>query len=183
MLTLLLCVVCAAGGAARGSRAQRHEDASEFGPIVRAYLDYLRDQQEVVDDRVSRREVNRAYYAHNSNRIRALRQMAIRIARETDNDYLPELEAVTSDEFDLLFDEPPKPRDLRAGEVLVHQFRFLGTVAAGREVFYLFARLDPYEQVELKKKAAAEAGRNARTAAPPAATNAGASRPRRAASP
>ena len=67
----------------------------EFGPVVRAYLGYLRNEQEVVDDRASRREVSAAYYRHNSNRIRALRQIAIRIARETQNDYLPELEAVS----------------------------------------------------------------------------------------
>lgn len=30
---------------------------SEFGPVVRAYLGYLRNEQEVVDDRASRREV------------------------------------------------------------------------------------------------------------------------------
>ena len=68
---------------------QRSDD--EFGPVVRAYLGYLRNEQEVVDDRVSRREVSPAYYRHNSNRIKALRQIAIRLARESNNDYLPEL--------------------------------------------------------------------------------------------
>src|SRR5262245_59691750 len=65
----------------------------EFGPVVRAYLGYLKAEQEVVDDRVSRREVSSSYYRRNSNRIKALRQMAIRLARQTHNDYLPELEA------------------------------------------------------------------------------------------
>ena len=59
---------------------QRSDD--EFGPVVRAYLGYLRNEQEVVDDRVSRREVSANYYRHNSNRIKALRQMAIRLARD-----------------------------------------------------------------------------------------------------
>jgi hypothetical protein len=53
----------------------------EFGPVVRAYLGYLRAEQEVVDDSVSRHEVSPAYYRRNSNRIKALRQMAIRLAR------------------------------------------------------------------------------------------------------
>ena len=30
----------------------------EFGPVVRAYLGYLKNEQEVVDDRASRREVS-----------------------------------------------------------------------------------------------------------------------------
>ena len=55
----------------------------EFGPVVRAYLGYLRNEQEVVDDRASRHEVSRGYYRRNSNRIKALRQMAIRLARVT----------------------------------------------------------------------------------------------------
>jgi hypothetical protein len=124
----------------------------EFGPVVRAYLGYLRNEQEVVDDRVSRREISLTYYRRNSNRIKALRQMAIRIARETHNDYLPELEAVASNEFGLLFERRPQPDTLRVGEVLRNTFRFLGTVHTG-EAFYIFARLDPYEQAELTEKA------------------------------
>lgn len=127
----------------------------EFGPVVRAYLGYLKNEQEVVDDRASRREVSSAYYRHNSNRIKALRQMAIRLARESHNDYLPELEAVSTDEFGLLFgSNTPQPGRLRTGEVLRNTFRFLGIVRAGG-IFYLFARLDPYEQAEQSEKASA----------------------------
>jgi len=127
----------------------------EFGPVVRAYLGYLKAEQEVVDDRVSRREVSSHYYRRNSNRIKALRQMAIRLARQTHNDYLPELEAVAGDEMRLLFgSQPPPPAQLKAGEVLRNTFRFLGVVRAG-ETFYLFARLDPYEQAELSEKSSA----------------------------
>lgn len=127
----------------------------EFGPVVRAYLGYLKNEQEVVDDRASRHEVSASYYRRNSNRIRALRQMAIRLARETHNDYLPELEAVSGNEMNLLFgSNPPQIARLKAGEVLRNTFRYLGTVRAG-ETFYLFARLDPYEQAELTEKASA----------------------------
>ena len=127
----------------------------DFGPVVRAYLGYLKNEQEVVDDRVSRREVSSSYYRRNSNRIRALRQMAIKLARETHNDYLPELEAVSADEMGLLFgSNAPQPARLKAGEVLRNTFRFLGVVRAG-ETFYLFARLDPYEQAELTEKSSA----------------------------
>src|SRR5215216_7739758 len=127
----------------------------EFGPVVRAYLGYLRNEQEVVDDRVSRREVSAMYYRRNSNRIKALRQMAIRLARESHNDYLPELEAVSGEEMNILFgSNPPQPANLKAGEILRNTFRYLGVVRAG-ETFYLFARLDPYEQAELTDKASA----------------------------
>lgn len=128
--------------------AQALDEDVQYGPVVRAYLGYLKNEQEVVDDRASRREITPAYYRRNSNRIRALRQMATRIARETRNDYLPELEAVSADEFGLLFEQPPHPSVLRVGEVFRTKFRYLGVVRSN-EVFYVFARLDPYEQSEL----------------------------------
>ena len=79
--------------------------------------------------------------------------MDVRIARTNDNDFLPELEAVPQAEFDQLFDDPlPEPASLREGETLGYKFRFLGVVPVRAEKFYLFARLDPYEQAELRKK-------------------------------
>jgi hypothetical protein len=133
------------------SHGQETQPSEEFGPVVRAYLGYLNSEQEVVDDRASRHEISPRYYRRNSNRIRALRQMALNIARESGNDYLPELEAAARDEFKTLFDKPPNPRTFRAGQVLDNTYRFLGTVRTG-ETFYVFARLDPYEKAELTKK-------------------------------
>ena len=131
---------------------QNQASEQEFGPVVRAYLGYLRNEQEVVDDRASRREVSATYYRHNSNRIKALRQMAIRLARGSHNDYLPELEAVSAGEMRLLFGpQAPPVSTLKVGEVVRNTFRFLGTVRSG-DVFYLFARLDVYEQAELSEK-------------------------------
>ena len=154
-LYLILCL------SARVS-AQTHDEGGQYGPVVRAYLGYLKGEQEVVDDRASRHEVTPAYYRRNSNRIRALRQMAMRIAEETGNDYLPELEAVSADEFGLLFELPPHLNALRVGEVFRTTFRYLGLVRSG-EVFYIFARLDPYEQSELmaRKRSDAEAQNSA----------------------
>ncbi|HEX8846850.1 MAG TPA: hypothetical protein VF791_19560 [Pyrinomonadaceae bacterium] len=179
-------LVFAAGGVGAQAQRQQEEDLSEFGPIVRAYLGYLKNEQEVVDARESRHEINRAYYIRNSNRIRALRQMAIRIARETRNDYLPELEAAANDELVNLFERPPRPASLRVGEIYSNTFRFLGTVRSG-SLFYIFARLDPYEQAELiekeKGKGPAEEVQPA-AALPPASTSGEAtSRPRRVGTP
>ena len=159
---------------------QQAED-SEFGPVVRAYLRYLKNEQEVVDDRNSRREIKRAYYIRNSNRIRALRQVAIRLARESDNDYLPELEAAARDELGNLFEHPPNPASLIVGNVYNNTFRFLGAVRSG-DIFYVFARLDPYEQAELMEK---EKLKPAANDAPQSATDSdqATSRPRRAGTP
>ena len=151
----LLLALCALTSVNAGQGLQVPDE--EFGPVVRAYLGYLKNEQEVVDDRVSRREVSARYYRHNSNRIKALRQMAIKLARESHNDYLPELEAVSADELSLLFgSNPPQPARLKVGEVLRNTFRYLGPVRSG-ETFHLFARLDPYEQAELTEKTSAAA--------------------------
>src|SRR5215208_6279894 len=124
---------------AHATQAIQYSD-EEFGPVVRAYLGYLRNEQEVVDDRASRREIDRHYYVHNSNRIQALRQMALRIARASGNDYLPELEAVSQEEFVQFLEEPTKPAELQEGGVLEFKYRYLGTVLSRGEKFYLFAR-------------------------------------------
>jgi hypothetical protein len=191
LLVLLLCAASAVAVARQRPRPAQRPEIDEFGPNVRAYLGYLRDEQEVVDDRVSRREIDRRYYLHNSNRIYALRQMAVRIARESGNDYLPELEAVSLPEFDQLFDAPlPRPAALQAGEVLEYKLKYLGAVLSRGERFYLFARLDPYEQAGLRQKAGGEKPQtNARAATPqpaamphPSATDARV-RPRRASAP
>ena len=180
---LLFLGCCAAGAKAQRAHSVPTTDAS-YGPVVRAYLGYLRAEQEVVDDRISRREISQSYYRRNSNRIRALRQMALRIAHETRNDYLPELEAVAGDELNTLFETPPVLREFRVGAVLDNTFRYLGAVREG-ETFFLFARLDPYEQAELMQKtppplAARQAAKPPPTTVPPAATNgATVARPRR----
>ena len=149
---LLIVILVAPGGFALG---QRPAD-SEFGPVVTAYLGYLSNEQEVVDDRASRKEITAAYYRRNSNRIHALRQMAIRLVRQSGNDYVPELEAVTVDEFGTIFEHPPHPAGLRPSEVFANKFRFLGSVHSG-ETFYLFARLDPYEQAEMIQRSSRSA--------------------------
>lgn len=187
-ILLLFCALSAVS--AFGQRGQAAVDESEFGPVVRAYLGYLRDEQEVVDDRVSRREISPAYYRRNSNRIRALRQMAIRIARETNNDYLPELEAATRDEMKNLFERPPDTNALRTGEVINNTFRYLGSVRTG-ELFYIFARLDPYEQSELMEKEKRKNESDGKSATQPAPSTVptaatgtvDGTRPRRASSP
>ncbi len=178
LLSLSLLAACAVAVAQTRRRAE--PAASEFGPNVSAYLGYLRNEQEVVDDRASRREIDRRYYLHNSNRIYALRQMALRLARESGNDYLPELEAVSESEFEQLFEEPlPKVSELQQGAVLQFKLKFLGDVLARGEKFYLFARLDPYEQAELRKRGEAGPGADGHAASSPPPSPDPSVRPRR----
>jgi len=173
-LIWLLALITFAGTTSALAQRQHNDPSDGFGPIVRSYLGYLKNEQEVVDDRASRHEITRAYYIRNSNRIRALRQIAMRIARQTDNDYLPELEATASDEIGNLFEHPPTLSHLRVGEVYGNTFRFLGAVRSG-DTFYVFARLDPYEQADLMEKEKANSAQAVKVGASEQATG----RPRR----
>src|SRR5215510_7507010 len=115
-LMLVLSVVLVVGPSVLGQkRSNTNASDAQFGPVMRAYLGYLRNEQEVDDDRISRREISPAYYRRNSERIRALRQMALKLARSSNNDYLPELEAVVPSELGLLFEHPPKANTLQVG--------------------------------------------------------------------
>jgi hypothetical protein len=152
-LLLAFVAIVALNGLTFAQRVVQND--SDFGPVMTAYLGYLNNEQEVVDDRASRREITAAYYRRNSNRISALRQMAVTLVRHSGNDYVPELEAVTTDEFGTIFEAPPRPATLHPHEVFANKFRFLGAVRAG-DTFYLFARLDPYEQAELLQRSSSE---------------------------
>jgi hypothetical protein len=129
----------------------KKQTQKKFGPNVQAYLDYLETELTVTDARESQREVSPEYIRHNFNRVAALRQFAIKLASESDVDYVPEMEAIVEREFHLLFSEnAPKPATLKAGEIY-DSYRFLGSVR-NREVFYIFSRLDPFEEEALKPK-------------------------------
>jgi hypothetical protein len=141
-LVFAFSILLAPGLLARAQGQSNGDNGSTFGPVMRAYLGYLSNEQEVVDDRNSRREISAAYYRRNSNRIRALRQMAIKLVRDSRNDYVPELEAVAVDELPTLFEKTPNPTTFRPNAILANKFRFLGVAHTG-EMFYLFARLDP----------------------------------------
>ena len=171
-LLLAACLIAPAQTAKPKKQTQK-----KIGPNVQAYLDYLETELTVTDARESQREVSPEYIRHNFNRVSALRQFAFKIAGESDVDFVPEMEAVVEREFHLLFPEnAPKPTDLKVEEVY-SGFRFLGSVR-NREVFYIFSRLDPFEEEALKPKAQnspnAAAPKNETEKAPKAETKAAA---------
>lgn len=138
-------------GAQAQSQKTKKQPPKKFGPNVQAYLDYLESELTVTDVRESQREVSAEYIRHNYNRVAALRLFAVKIAGESEVDYVPEMEAIVEREFTLLFQEDaPKPAALKAGDIYA-AYRYLGSVRSGREVFYIFSRLDPFEEEEALK--------------------------------
>lgn len=163
----LLFLLAPAAASGQSAGAAPVETIVERRPNVKAYLDYLKQELTVTDERSSQREVNAAYIRHNFNRVSALRAFALKMARETDNDYIPEMEAVTQKEFRILFpDDPPAVSELKPGEVYNFSYRFLGS-ARSAETFYIFARLDPYEEERMRRAAVKSAETKQPAAAPP----------------
>ena len=145
ILGVFVLLLIAVSGAQAQAAKPKKQTRTEFGPNVQAYLDYLKTELTVTDARESQREVSPEYIRHNFNRVSALRQFAIRLASESEIDYVPEMEAVVEREFHLLFSEnAPKPAALKVGEIYA-SYRFLGSVR-NRETFYIFSRLDPFEE-------------------------------------
>jgi hypothetical protein len=141
VFVLLLISTAASAQTVRPKKQTR----TTFGPNVQAYLDYLKSELTVTDVPESQSEISPEYVRHNFNRVSALRQFAIKLAGETEIDFVPEMEAVAQNEFHLLFSQDaPTPAELKAGEVYA-SYRYLGSVR-NRETFYIFSRLDPFEE-------------------------------------
>ncbi len=119
---------------------------SQLRPNVSAYLQYLKNEEQVTDEAYSQIEVSRKYIQHNANRVKALRQFATKLASQIDSDYMPELQAVSGGELSLLLGRnAPKISALKIGQTYNLAFRFLGT-ARNVETFYVFSRLSPFEE-------------------------------------
>ena len=54
-------ILLAPGLLAAAQGQSNGDNGPTFGPVMRAYLGYLSNEQEVVDDRNSRREISAAY--------------------------------------------------------------------------------------------------------------------------
>jgi len=66
---------------------------------------YLKDEEESSTTPPAGPRSNVSITSANMNRIKALREVALRIARSSDNDFIPELEAVAPDELHTLFEQ------------------------------------------------------------------------------
>jgi hypothetical protein len=113
----------------------------EYGPEVKAYLDFLRHEEAELDFQIRNNEIPRKNYLRAKNRIAILRQKVLAVVRETGMDIVPELSVVTLAEADQLIEDGSKlVRRARPGAIFAEKWRYLGSVSRG-EIFYVFERI------------------------------------------
>jgi hypothetical protein len=126
------------GGLAAGPQEAR---TAEYGPEVKAYLDFLRHEEAELEFQIRHNEIPRKNYLRAKNRIAILRQKVLAVVEETGRDIVPELSVVTLSEADQLIEDGSKlVRRARPGTLFGEKWRYLGSVNRG-EIFYVFERV------------------------------------------
>jgi hypothetical protein len=144
MIIAFLLVPCLLTGSAESnSHAQSndHAQSNGYGPEVKSFLDLMRHEEGELEFQIQRKEITRREYIRSKNRIAIHRQTILNMAKETGEDYVPELHVVAATELDQLIEDGAKAlRAIKRGEVIKNKWRYLGSVTKG-EVFYIFERV------------------------------------------
>jgi len=115
--------------------------SNEHGPEVKSFLDLMRHEEDELEFQIRHNEISRRDYIRSKNRIAIHRQTVLNLAKETGEDFVPELHVAAASEVDQLIENGTKAlRGLKRGSVIKEKWRFLGNVTKG-EVFYIFERL------------------------------------------
>lgn len=134
----LFILVFSCSGLAAAEQEGRTDD---YGPEVKAYLDFLRHEEEELKFQVRNNEIPRRNYVRAINRIAILRQKVLEIVNESGKDIVPELSVVTLSEVEQLIENGSRlVRGAKAGTVFADRWRYLGSVSRG-EIYYIFERL------------------------------------------
>ena len=115
--------------------------SNEHGPEVSSFLDLMRHEEDELEFQIRHNEISKRDYTRSKNRIAIHRQTVLNLAKESGEDYVPELHVTAASEVDQLIENGTKAlRGLKRGDVIKEKWRYLGSVTRG-EVFYIFERL------------------------------------------
>ncbi|HSE99244.1 MAG TPA: hypothetical protein VLD57_13325 [Blastocatellia bacterium] len=119
----------------------REVQSGDYGPEVKAYLDFLRHEEAELEFQIRNDEIPRKNYVRAKNRIAILRQKVLAIVKETGKDIVPELSVVTLSEIDQLIEDGSRlVRRAKPGTVLAEKWLYHGSVSRG-EIFHVFERI------------------------------------------
>lgn len=115
--------------------------SNEYGPEVKSFLDLMRHEDDELEFQIRHNEISRREYIRSKSRIAIHRETALKLAKESGTDYVPELHVAAASELDqLIEDGTTLIRGIKAGDVIKEKWRYLGNVRRG-ELFYIFERL------------------------------------------
>jgi TonB family protein len=123
---------------AKGGAQQKR---ATYGPVVNAYLTGLAEELNELEYQLRHREIARADYDLSKQRLTILRRFVGRLARDSREDQVPELQVLTDDELGTLgLNTRPHPDELEIGDLPDGQWRVIG-IERGRSRFFVFLRL------------------------------------------
>jgi hypothetical protein len=135
LITALQLFVWAAASHGQSSKG------SGYGPEVTSFFDLMRHEEDELEFQIKRKEISRRDYLRAKNQITIHRQTVLDLARETGQDYVPELHVVAVDQLDQLIENgATKIKGLKPGDIVAEKWRYLGSVHRA-ETFYIFERL------------------------------------------
>ena len=112
-----------------------------YGPVVSAYLTSLREELSELNFQFQQREIKREEYNLSKARLSLLRRLVQERAQKTHVDYVPELQALTLDEFGMVgLSQPPEPDKLQLGQVFDESWQ-LTSIEAAKPAFYVFEKV------------------------------------------
>ena len=127
-------------GGLMSSRAQTTRKPY-YGPVVAAYLTSLREELNELDFQLRQREITRDEYNLTKARLSLLRRIVQERAQKTHVDYVPELQALTLDEFGMVgLSQPPEPDKLQLGQVFDESWQ-LTSIEIAKPQFYVFEKV------------------------------------------
>ncbi len=114
---------------------------SYFGPVVSAYLTSLREELSELDYQLQHREITREEHTLSKARFVMLRRLVQERAQKTHVDFVPELQALTLDEFGMVgLSQPPDPDKLQLGQVFDESWQLI-SIEATKPQFYVFEKV------------------------------------------
>lgn len=112
-----------------------------YGPVVSAYLTSLREELNELDFQLRQREIPREEYALSKARLLLLRRVVQERAQKTHVDFVPELQALTLNEFGMVgLSQPPEPDKLQLGQVFDESWQLV-SIEATKPLFYVFEKV------------------------------------------
>jgi hypothetical protein len=125
------------GGITTDAQKQR----ASYGPIVTAYLTGLAEELNELDFQLKHREISRSDYDRSRQRLIILRRYIERLAAQSREDQVPELQILADEELGTMgLRAKRNPGELHVGDLFDSEWKILG-IERGRIRFFVFQRL------------------------------------------
>jgi hypothetical protein len=128
------------------------QNRNRYGPVVNAYLTSLAEEVSELEYQLNHREISRADYQRSRQRLILLRRFVEQRAADSREDYVPELEVLSEDEFRAIgLKVKADPKELKPGDLINGKWKLLG-VERGRRPIFVIERLELTENSGAEQK-------------------------------